>query len=508
MKRISKIYLLTFFVLFLSVFITHNIYPQLVSDFRVNDDTTNQIQFNARIDTDAKGNFIMVWTDWRNEKSDGVKIDVFCQKFQESGNFIGNNFRVNELVGTSSSPDIAVRKDGSFLVCWKDFNVKARIFDDQCIPQGPSFVVNDSVSNRVFNDMIVGSDSEGNFVVCWQEHIFNQNGNIFFQRLDQQGNKIGSNIKVNDDTIDVDHEYPAITVKNDGSFIVVWNDYRPPSLPSVDDIYMQMFDKSGNKIGSNQKVNDDFGNNNRQFVPKISSDSIGNFVIGWNDNRQGSAIYIQRYLNTGDKIGVNYKITQSSVNNGKGISSVDAKPNGEFIVYFTEFRNNLGTPYFQRFRSDGSFIGNNFPVTAQAPSTEKFSSDVNLFNDRIISVWTDARNGPFDVYCNIRSFTNPDTTVSIIQTSSLVPENFSLNQNYPNPFNNTTQIGFNILQNNNYKLEIYNSIGQKVKEVFNIFLNTGSYKINFESGNISSGVYQYILSSPKERFVKSFVLLK
>jgi len=282
-------------------------------------------------------------------------------------------------------------------------------------------------------------------------------------------------------------------------------------MVDADDIYMQIYDKFGIKVGVNQMVNDDMLLLSLQHSPKISSDSLGNFVIAWNDDRftnQGNEVFIQRYSLNGNKIGTNNRITQSSVFITKGLSAVDIKPNGEFIVYWTEFRNNLGTPYFQRFRSDGSFIGNNFPVTSQASSTEKFSSDAKLFKDRIISVWSDKRNGLFDVYCNIRSFTNPDTTVNIIQTSSLIPENFYLYQNYPNPFNNSTQFRFDISQNNNYKLEIYNNLGQKIKEVFNKFLTTGSYNINFESGNISSGVYQYILSSPKERYVKSFVLLK
>ncbi|MBK8981388.1 MAG: T9SS type A sorting domain-containing protein [Ignavibacteria bacterium] len=104
-------------------------------------------------------------------------------------------------------------------------------------------------------------------------------------------------------------------------------------------------------------------------------------------------------------------------------------------------------------------------------------------------------------------YSHIEKTTGIQNNNSFVSD-FNLYQNYPNPFNNSTQIGFDISRNNYYKLEIYNNLGQKVKEVFDKFLSAGSYKINFESGNISSGIYQYILSSPKERFVKSFVLVK
>lgn len=104
-------------------------------------------------------------------------------------------------------------------------------------------------------------------------------------------------------------------------------------------------------------------------------------------------------------------------------------------------------------------------------------------------------------------YSNIDKTTGIQNINSIVSD-FKLFQNYPNPFNNSTQIRFDISQNNNYKLEIYNNLGQKVKEILNEYLTSGTYRISFESGNISSGVYQYILSSPKKRFVKSFVLLK
>lgn len=153
-------------------------------------------------------------------------------------------------------------------------------------------------------------------------------------------------------------------------------------------------------------------------------------------------------------------------------------------------------------------MGNNFLVSDQSLSTGKYYSDVMIYKDRIMSVWSDERSGPFDVYCNIRSFTNPDTTVNIFQISTMLPERFSLNQNYPNPFNNSTKIQFDILQSDNYELNVFNNLGQKVNEIIKNYLTPGSYKVIFDSGSLSSGVYQYILSSPKERLVKSFVLIK
>jgi hypothetical protein len=272
-----------------------------------------------------------------------------------------------------------------------------------------------------------------------------------------------------------------------------------------------MYDRFGNKVGVNERVNNDTNINNLQGYPKVSSDGYGRFVIAWGDNRNDNdytEIYAQKYSNNGTKDGLNFRVSQSSTQIGKSPAAVDLREDGFFVVYWTEVHNFIGMPYFQRFNPQGEFIGNNFLVTSNFSNLEKFASDIKIFENRIISLWTDARNGPFDIYCNIRSFSNPDTTVNIVQISTLIPERFSLHQNYPNPFNPNTTIEFDIFQNSIYSLEIYNYLGQNVKNLFNGNLNPGTYFINFNSNGFSSGIYYYILSSPKKRLVRSFVLLK
>jgi len=509
MTGFSKISSLFLLYIILILFPSGIIYSQLVNDFRVNDDSTNQTQYSAKSGIDGQGNFVLTWTD---EKKNG-RSNIYCQQFNSSGGFLGANFKVNINPDSSALPNIAVANNGNFAVCWLDVNndgltiltkVKCRIFDYNGIPLTGEIILNDTLG-RVVTTPSIGISNDNEFTISWSQK------DILYQKIDSSGNKIGSNQKVNDDIGSYTQDYPAITVRRDGSFIITWNDTRPPGMVHADDIYMQMYDKSGNTVGVNQKVNDDLANTNQQIAPKISSDSLGNFVIAWSDGRLNNShgeVFAQMYNISGTKIGQNFRVTNSSLQFGKGVGGVSMKPNGDFVIGWSEFRPNIPQCYFQRYNNTGSQIGINYLVSDQSLNTDKYFSDLKIYDDKIISIWSDRRNGPFDVYCNIRSFTNPDTTVNIIQTSSLVPESFSLYQNYPNPFNSSTQIRFDISQNNIYKLEIYNNLGQKIKEVFNKFLTTGSYNINFESGNISSGVYQYILSSPKERYVKSFVLLK
>jgi hypothetical protein len=213
-------------------------------------------------------------------------------------------------------------------------------------------------------------------------------------------------------------------------------------------------------------------------------------------------------MSDGSKSGFNFRVSESSSSFSKGICNVFKKENGDFLIGWTESRPFISSPYFQRYDTSGIKMGKNFLVSTQVPSVNKIYSDLIIFENKIISVWNDERNDPFDIYCNIRSFSNPDTIVNIINTSSFIPEKFSLYQNYPNPFNPNTTIEFDIMQNSIYSLDIYNYLGQNIKNIFKNTLNRGTYSINFNSNGLSSGIYYYILSSPKERLVKSFVLLK
>lgn len=93
-------------------------------------------------------------------------------------------------------------------------------------------------------------------------------------------------------------------------------------------------------------------------------------------------------------------------------------------------------------------------------------------------------------------------------TSGNIPENFGLHQNYPNPFNPSTKITFDIAENSNVTISIYDITGKLVSQVFNRDLNAGSYEINFNAAALSSGVYFYTISAGSFRETKKMTLIK
>jgi len=111
-------------------------------------------------------------------------------------------------------------------------------------------------------------------------------------------------------------------------------------------------------------------------------------------------------------------------------------------------------------------------------------------------------------------------TLGVEQAETIKPESYFLSQNYPNPFNPSTTINFSIPFNvksemstsqggSNVKLIIYSVLGNEVATLVNERKNAGSYNIEFNGSNFSSGVYFYsLLVNGNITDTKRMILLK
>ena len=96
----------------------------------------------------------------------------------------------------------------------------------------------------------------------------------------------------------------------------------------------------------------------------------------------------------------------------------------------------------------------------------------------------------------------------IIEAIVELPKKFVLYQNYPNPFNPLTTIEFDIAEDVDVRLEIFNLRGQKVAELINGKLEAGRYSVVVDFKDMPSGVYFYILRAGNFVGVKKMVLMK
>lgn len=89
-------------------------------------------------------------------------------------------------------------------------------------------------------------------------------------------------------------------------------------------------------------------------------------------------------------------------------------------------------------------------------------------------------------------YSNEDSanTPLIVSVDDLFnPEEYILEQNYPNPFNPSTVIRYNLPEESNIRLTVYNSLGKEVDLLADGFSPAGYYKKTWNANGNSSGVY-------------------
>jgi hypothetical protein len=101
-----------------------------------------------------------------------------------------------------------------------------------------------------------------------------------------------------------------------------------------------------------------------------------------------------------------------------------------------------------------------------------------------------------------------DATVSRSREEVGVPTQINLLQNYPNPFNPTTTIRFELPAASNVTLEVYNTLGQRVRTLVSENRPAGSHAVTFDAAGLASGVYIYRLQVGNTVMHKKMVLMK
>ncbi len=89
-----------------------------------------------------------------------------------------------------------------------------------------------------------------------------------------------------------------------------------------------------------------------------------------------------------------------------------------------------------------------------------------------------------------------------------IPASFALNQNFPNPFNSSTNILFAIPSRNEVSLSIYDLNARQVTVIPMGTLSVGFHTVQFDAGQLDSGVYFYTIRAGEYSDCRKMILLK
>lgn len=338
---------------------------------------------------------------------DGDGDGIFLQLYDEQGNQVTGEIPANTFnTGDQRDPAVAMDLEGNFVVVWASngqdgdkWGVYGQLFAADGTKTGNEFPVNSYTTNSQ-QAPAVAMNAEGTFVVVWESDGQDGSGlGVYGQRFNASGNKSGSEFRVNTTTF-AGQLAPAISIGTNGQFVVVWT--RGSLLSSGADIYGQRFDAQGNPQGSEFSVNTYI--DNTQGNPDLSMNLAGDFVVVWQSSFQDGSeygIYGQRYDANGTAQGGEFRIN-TTTNMDQRNPSVAIDADGNFVVVWrSQDQDGSGGAniYGQRYTHDGTKIGGEFPVSTLSGSSNYPRIAMNNTGDFVVAWRVFFSTGQYDVYC-------------------------------------------------------------------------------------------------------------
>jgi hypothetical protein len=305
-------------------------------EFRVNTYTTGA-QYDPEVASDAAGNFVVVWTSYGQ---DGSQHGVFGQRFTSSGAPLGSEFRVNSATtDVQYTPSVAsLGGTGDFVILWsgesdggiREPEVFGRRFAGSGAPLGPEFRVN----TFTFNGQVgpaAAADAAGNFVVMWSSNYqASPNGpTVYGQRFSSTGVPLGPEFRVSTFT-NFTSGGPSVAMRPSGEFVATWTSLFEDG--SGTGVFGQRFASSGAPVGAEFRVNTHTTGN--QGGSRVALDGSGNFVVVWSSAGQdgsGTGVFGQRHEGSGVPLGPEFRVNTYTTDD-QGGPAVAADPLGNFVV--------------------------------------------------------------------------------------------------------------------------------------------------------------------------------
>jgi hypothetical protein len=277
------------------------------------------------------------------------------------------------------------------------------------------------------------------------------------------------------------------------------------------------------------------GNIRVNGLPNIAVDTTGGPRNGWiyiittqkNLAPAGGDpdVILNRSTNGGQTWSAGIRVNQDPVNNGKiqYFPAVHVDKQGGLNVIFYDDRNTTSdsSGVFLARSEDG---GNNWrefeisdknfkplPIGGLGQGYQGDNISITSGNNKLWPIWMDNRTGTYQIW----TVPIEISSVDVEQTPETISE-FSLEQNYPNPFNPSTKIDFSISavnanatkQSQLVTLKVYDVLGNEVATLINEEKPAGSYVVEFNAIDLSSGIYFYQLRAASFIETKKMILIR
>ncbi len=441
----------------------------------------------------ANGNILhAVWNDNRDGNT-----EIYYKRSTDAGLTWGADTRLTNDTNWSEYPSIAV--SGSLVhIVWSDIRngfPNDEIYYKRSTDGGVTWGTDTRLTNATSSSMFPSVAVTGSVVhVVWMDGR-DGNDEIYYKYSSDAGVSWGSDTRLTNNTANSD--YPSIAVS--GSLIsVVWEDTRNGN----DEIYYKRSTDGGVTWGADTRLT---SNSADSWYPSVAESGTVVYVV-WLDRRDGNN---EIYYKCSTDGGMNWEPDTRLTNNTANSYLPSIAVSGSLVhVVWEDYRDDDSEIYYKCSTDGGLTWGADTRLTNYT-GLSKYSS-IAVSGSLVHVVWEDTRDGNYEIYYK-RNPTGNVTNIHNISTE--IPSAFSLSQNYPNPFNPVTKIRFDVPQVRNghdrsLQVIIYDMLGRLVATLVNESLKPGTYEVDWDGSDYSSGVYFCRLKAGDFSDWKKMILIK
>ncbi len=361
----------------------------------------------------SDGDYIITWIN---------NSGVFGQIFDTNGNTVGGELQINtNTIAVGVYPaTIAPLSGGGFVATWTttptsgfDGDIYSQRFDASGDKVGGEVMVN-TISGGS-GGSVVTALAGGGYLVAWASDFDNNQDidHVYAQQFDASGNPVGGNFEANTDTTH-SQAAPAIAALAGGGYVITWQTESEVSY-GVWDIYEQQYSASGAKVGVETLVSTS-GGTNWQTSPTATGISGGGYVVVWEGDTSsgGKDIYQQLFSSSGAKVGT--PVVVNTTTSGHDFSpTVTALPNGGWFVAWSSDQSGGGV-YGQTFAANGAKVGGETLETLTSGALA-FPASTVLASGQVALAWAtqDPSSGDWGIVQSLTGSTSvsPDLTSAI-----------------------------------------------------------------------------------------------
>ncbi|WP_134498688.1 hypothetical protein [Microvirga pakistanensis] len=310
---------------------------------------------------------------WAAEDSQGDGYGIYQQLYGADGAPIGapvlvadNDFR--------TSTSVTVLSDGGWAVSWSAMgDIYQQRFDQSGARIGVPTRVNTQQAG-VQDEPVITSLQNGGWTVTWSSSDGSSPLSIRQQLYDSRGSPVGTETQVN--LVDNNsHLNPSVAALSDGGWVVTWY--------SQWNIYQQRYDLGGNAIGPVTLVDPHRDTSGAHDVIALEG---GGWVVSWSaTDSQSSGIYQLRYDQNGVPSLGGPVLVNTVIAGGQSRPAMTAMPDGGWIV---SWLSEDGYLYQKRFNQEGVSVRGEMKINVLSSGPNQFQSVVALSEDEWIVVWT------------------------------------------------------------------------------------------------------------------------